>query len=428
MIFCVLAGEAARAGFLRLGPFDFDSKLTVEGVYSSNVEQERPSQATESREDWFLVVGIDLKSHADISPNTTLNLETGFAVEKHFNRPDLDNSENPFGRIGLDTSTKFGRFTLDLHGLYERTSESKENTFFPGGQGKERDPRNEWEYGATLFYERNSLKLEASALVEGERHDKEVFQEGDQDVYTFDFRADWQPHEWGGLFYEVENKKTVYIHKEDEDDEDEYEVTEKFGLEGAIPVNLLRHPHITYEFGLESKHGKDDEDNDKWKPMHTVNVFDDFNLTPSLAMGFYAKYENKIAEDDITFTYGLTLDHQISRTAKQSFMAEREPTDTFGSTKETDKTTFEYGFVKDDLFIYNLSLMFDVRYEINVPLDQDDTETERKWTWEVELKHTRPLSRSLTREIKYEYDWERTNLEDEVLDEHRVTWSYFYTF
>ena len=41
----------ASAQFLRIGPFNFTAKAKLEGVYTTNVEQERPSEATEDRED-----------------------------------------------------------------------------------------------------------------------------------------------------------------------------------------------------------------------------------------------------------------------------------------------------------------------------------------------------------------------------------------
>lgn len=46
----------------------------------------------------------------------------------------------------------------------------------------------------------------------------------------------------------------------------------------------------------------------------------------------------------------------------------------------------------------------------------------------VRLEHTRPVAERIEQRIAYTYDYEDSNLEDELLEEHRVVLTYEYTF
>jgi len=400
------------------------SQAKLEGVYTTNVEGQRPDQATASMEDYYIITGLDLNSEAKVSPNTTINLETGIAVEKHFKRPDLDNSENPFGRLGLDLRTELGRFAA-LHGgaLFERTSQSASSTYTPS-KNKKRDPKNQFDYGLGLDWNRKSLRFSADYSMTQERHIEEEFQSGDKNDEMYFYEIGWDPLQYAGVFYSWERKITEIIHTDDDQDV----ITEKLGIDGAVPLTLLRRPKVTYEFGVESKHGKDDDDDRKWVPMHTINAEDKYELSSTLELSWDVMWQNKVLEDDVVFTYGGDLKHQLSRTTEQSFRATREPVDTFGSTKNTDKTELVYSFLKNDLFIYNLNFNASISYSLNKPLDQPDVQDETIWTYTAGLIYTRALSRKLRRDIEYRFSRDDSSLEDEPLIEHAITMSYIYDF
>lgn len=422
---------SAQAQFLRIGPFDFNAKARLEGIYSSNVEQERQSQAKSEREDYYGVVGLDMMSKANVAPNTQVNVDTGISVERHVRRPDLNNSENPFGRVNLNSATEFGRFILTGRGRMERTSESAEELYVPGDK-KTTDPRTEYEGGAGLNWTRNRLGASAFYTYTAKRHEKDEYKADDQNERTFNFNTTWQVWRYNGVYFNYERKKTEFLHKErtpgSEGEETDWEETREFGMSGAIPVRFIRRPEITYSFGMESKKGNKVDDDAKWKPTHTVGASDKYDFSSSLSLAAHAQYENKIHEDTVTFQYNFDLVHQLSPSARQRLGVMRKPVDTFGSTDQTDETDWTYVFTKTDLFIYNLTFNFDASYKISRPMGPEGGETEKTTTYNFTLDHSRALTRRVERRLGYKYHWERSNLIGEVLDEHRVTLSFIYTF
>ena len=434
----------SNAQFLRLGPFDMAAEATLEGVYTTNVEGERESEAKDEREDYFIITGLQLSSMADISRNTKLNIESALSIEKHFNRPDLDNSSNPFGLFGLNSVSEFGHYTLnaDFEARREIDYQEKQGVYIPGDR-KKRDVSDVMDYGGELRWRRRSLLLSGSYTFSSERHQDEDFQDGDQDETTLNFSTDWAVIRGITLAYEYERKKTELLNGP-EGLTNDWEVTESFTVTFDEQLSLMKRPLLTYSFSMEKEDTR--EENGEWEPVHTLNLSDDRSLSSSLKliMGAVYEYDDNQEEDDISFTYNATLDHTLARTASQRISATREPVRTFGSTAESDSTTIGYAFSKRDLFIYNLTLTLGVDYSIDKPLEESalDTESEvpavvtdssageaeKIWTYKAGLSYARAVTRKIQRTVSYLYTCEDSNLETEILDEHRVTLSYIYTF
>ncbi|HMO51073.1 MAG TPA: hypothetical protein PKE26_07550 [Kiritimatiellia bacterium] len=263
--------------FLRLGPFDFDAQTFLEAIYTTNVEQERPSDATADREDFYLVWGLDLKSTAQFFPRTTVSLDTGIAIEKHFNRSDLDNSRAPFGRV-------IGRFDTDwdpikLYGgvRYERTSESVDDKFIPAGKPKKRrQVGTKLEYLAGTDYIGRYVDVGTYYSLLQERYDSFDFFEEESDEATWFYYGRIKLTEKIRLGYEVERTKTDFVNLPD--GEGDWEKTEKILLD--FTQILFERPKVTYSVGLLREYD-DEGETEGWEWTHTINVSDEWDISPT---------------------------------------------------------------------------------------------------------------------------------------------------
>jgi hypothetical protein len=420
----VLSGTAAGQA-LRLGPMDFDMAAGLKGVYSSNVEGERPSDATEERTDYFFVASLDLNGHTSLAPSTQIDVDTGIAVERHLNRPDLDDSQDPFGRFRLAASTKWrhSEFRADFDA--EHKSESKSGVYDPGSR-KKRAPHKVISYGVGWAWAYSRLRADASYSYEHTRYDDEEYKDDDEDKTTVDFGASWQLTKKLSIEYQYERKLEDYVFLTEEDDD--WEVKAFAGLRYDVFQKPLLSVYVGYT--------KDSEESNtsEWYP--TIGA--DFSATLldterwELSVDANWQHVDEIPNDS-KLTYSGTLKNQISRTAEQTLTAMQEPVETLGSNKDTDQTTVAYSFKKDDLFIYNLNFLARVEWKKDKPVEDEDSTSEGKpteytWTYDVGLNYIRALTRKLRRELRYTYTCEDSNLYDEVNDEHRVELEFIYTF
>lgn len=413
----------ARGQFLRLGPFDFNAKLTTELIYTTNVELERESEAVGEREDFYIVVALDLVSTADVAPSTQVKLDTGVAIERHLNRTDLNNTENPLGRARISTVTEISRYTLSLEAGWERTFESSEDQAFPGSSRLTRREQENYGYSAELAWQADPLKFSALYEYEADRYLDEGEDIKDKDSLGYKLEGAWSITRRVDLTYSYDRTREELINVEE--DIPEWELTQRILLKWTVTEK----PKFVYGFGFEKEDvGEDPEDEGDWEVLHTFNLSDEHQINERVRIFYLITYELEEQEedDDVTFTYSAGVDHEISRTADQSLVARKEPVDTFGSTTDTDSTRFTYDFEKRDLIMYNLNLGLTVQYQIDEPLDGG--ETEKIWTYTVELAHEVALSSRLNRRLEYLYTREDSNLEDELLEEHRVTLSFIYNF
>ena len=422
----LLSAGTARAQFLRVGPFDFDAVVRLEGIYTTNVDNERESKALAEREDYYVVLALDLSSTANLSARTTADVDAGVAVEKHFNRTDLDNSENPLGRIHARTSTEISRFIFGTYAGIERssssaTSTSGNKTFFPGSSAKTRRESTETEYGASLDWERDPFRVGYAYGFTRERFSKEEFQVGDRDETELDFEAEAKLREDLSVGYTHEKNRLELIN--DPAAPSAWKTTETIDLKWQL--DFWRHPRLTYSLAVE----KEDTDTKKgeWELLHIFSARDEYDFSRTLHLSFGAMYELEDQEEDtdISLTYDAKLEHELGRTTRHAISVVREPVDTFGSTKQSDRTEWTYDITKEDLFLYGLDLAASVQHTTNKPLDPAIPE-ETSVLYELSLANRVDISRRLSRTLIYEYSREDSDLEDEILDEHRLTLRYEY--
>lgn len=424
----ILAGMMFFSGpgfaeFMRLGPFDFMAESFLQGVYTTNVEGQRPSEATDERTDYYLIWGLGLSSKAFMTPETTLTLDTGIQFEKHFVRTDLDNSEAPFGLVQLSFQTDFDPLRLSGGAYWERDNEALEDKYVPAGRRDGNRFGTTSGYDAAADWQGRYLTLGISYDMQMERFDSTRYAGEEKDTETFTYYAGVNLVKRIQLRLEVEHKREILINSPDKDEA--WEKTERIDLVFSDIFRLLEHPSVAYSIGIERNY--EDGETDGWELVHTLAITDDWDINSRMKLAYYADYtyQQNPDEDEITLQYGVVLDHQVSPTVSQSFSASQKPVDTLGSTDDTKETQFGWDFVAEDIFIYNTFLQLGTTYKISNPLDG---ETEKAWQYTVGLGHQVALSRALARSILYEYRRESSNLELEILDEHRVTLTYDYKF
>lgn len=432
-----LLADIATGQFLRIGPFDFEAEGFVEGVYSSNIEEEeRTADPEAEREDYYSVTGVELSGNARMAPNTELQIDAGMAVEKHVNRPDLDNEEEPFTSFGFSSSTRLGPILLDADASYERTSESTDNEFDPQNR-KRRKISNESVMGLNATYEMRILTLEGGYEFERTRYDDEDFVDSDEDAETITAGVTLQPWDRLSMSYEYEKEKTDLIN---DDESTPWSITENVAIDFDLPLKLYGRDVFKYSLGIE-KEDIEGEEEGEWEVTHTVGIGDELPLietsTFMLSVDAAYQFERDQEEDDIEFSYGVFVEHQLARTAYHSLSATRQPVDTLGSTEDTDETEISYSFTKEDLFIYNLNLSLQVTYTHSDPLEEQDPaldepvvfddDVEKSWEYNVSLEHNRTISRRLEQTFGYIYSYEDSNFTDPT-EVHELRLSYTYRF
>ena len=407
----LVAPAGAHAQFLRLGPFDFTARARASWIYTTNVEQERESEAKAERKDSYYVVGLDLNSQALLSPRTKLDISTGVSVEKHQNRPDLDNSSSPFGHFQLSTMTELPPWALRGEVSYLKQSQSGEDTYVPGGR-KIRDPNAQTRYSIGPSYTRERIHVDTRYDFLRERHDEDQFRIGDKDQTTITIMGTENLTERFRLIQEYTKDDTELVETGLERNETKYRV--------GFSYMLTVHPDLSVGAGFE-KDETETNPNDAWDPYYRVELTDDRELSPRLHLRYSASYtqEKKEEADDIKFQYGAELIHNISYSAVQRVYATREPRATFGSTAETDTSTVGYRFTKSDLFIHGLNASAGVSYETDTPLDGPK---EKITTYNGSIYHRALITRRLDRRIAYDYSLEEDSLyKNDPIEEHRFT-------
>lgn len=409
----------------RLGPFEFTPSIGLELGYDSNVDDLYPDEEIPGYQpgDFYWMPSFSLRSQSTpMRPRTAVDLEGRIAYQDYFVRNDLDTEL--YG-VNVGFQTIHPRLTLSGEAGTEYSVESEIDAYVPGGAS--RDPMKTDMAGLSLQWNYRKLRFEASSTYTIERHDYELYQFDDNDELTLDWAVYLDVWSWGSLFYSSERTYTTYV--QPEPDREENENDRKFGLEGAIPVGLLKHPKITYQLGIESvDDNTDDTEGLTWEPMHTITVSDEFQLSRTVNLSASAKWENDVAEDDIGFTYDVKLEQQVGARAKHSLYWIREPGSQMGSTADTDTTTYGYDFSIHDLVFYNLTLSGLAEYKEETPLPQN-APTEETTTLQAGLQHTRQLSRRLSRNMGYQYTYETSNFHDEgPKEQHLATYALILDF
>lgn len=435
--------ETASAQTFRMGGVDFTLSATAELGYDSNVDDVYPEEEEADRQkgDFYWMPGLSLQSQAvPLRPGTTYNLGAHVSYEDYFSRNDLDTE---LYDVVLSFRTAHPRLMLGGMGTVKNEVDGIEDQYVPGQAT--RDPVLTTEGNLFANWNYRKIRLEVTADYSEELHEKEEYQAGDQEEVTLGAGAYWDVFSWGSLFYSWEKTVTTQLQTEEETDE----TVHTFGIDGAIPLSVLRRPKITYSFGFsyedEQTDAAEGEEAPTWEPTHTISVSDEYVLSRSLNLKYSATWEDTWEndspsfylpgqkrdeeEDEVTFEYNVKLTHRLGARAEHSLMFTQEPESTFGSNADTESTKFAYDFLWRDLVVDGLSFRASALYEMETPLGDENAETEETTTLTAGLNHVRQLSRRLSRVLAYEYTWENSNFHDEGANEkHLATYSLSYTF
>lgn len=457
-----LGTQPVPAQVLRLGQFEFTLLGTLEVGYDSNVDEAYPEEQERGaqKDDFYWMPGLSLKSQpVAMWPRILVNAYGSVAYQDYFERNDLDTETY---EIGLDFQSTHPRLTLG--GLLDSKVEvdAEIDVYKPGGASRTQTKTDE----ANLFANWNYrlLRLEGSADYTSERNYYLEDQADDNDelalklgAYLDNFHklslySTWEytdtlytetdeeeeetvyttgttftPFRWGGVYAEWKDTVTTTYPEGEETDE----VETKLGLIGDIPLDLLRHPRVTFSLGYkyEETTATTSEDEKTWEPVYTLTIADELQLTKTVRLSGNANWDNDVDADEVTFVYNVVLEQKIGARAKHALTFSQEPERTFGSNSDTKDTTYGYSLSIDDLIFYGLDLAFAATYEEETPLGEEDARTEETTTYELNLSHTRQLSRKLSRVLAYTYSWENSNFHEEGANErHLLTYGLTYEF
>ncbi len=419
---------SASAQFMRLGPFDLDLNTSLQGIYTTNVDGARKSESELEREDYYIVWSVGSQLAGPTTPTSELNFSTALSIEKHFVRDDLDTVSDPFGDATLTHDMELGRFDFPTAISFRRENTQEQDAttrvFIPG-QRRQRVVQDTRSFNQGVLYTFDPIRLNAQYSYVETRYPDEEFQIGDENSTTMGFGGAWDVFQIGGerrvtASYAYSREKTELVNRPEGAGSGEWQEQQSIGL----TLQILTRPNLTYTLAYV----KDDDDD--WRVTHNVAISDQWELSPTVILDASASYtrDEQPRDDDISFVYNVGLSHEIDDTLRHNFRMSREPRDTFGSTTDTDSTTYNYNITKTGLFFANLSWVFNWSHEINRPQGPEAGPTERITRYATGLNHSRAMSRRLTRSFGYLYSYETSNLEDEPIEEHRVTVGLSFSF
>ncbi len=460
-VLLTLAATASAQTF-RVGPLYMTAVGNVDFAYDSNVDETTEDEVKEgySRDDFYWMPGLSIVSApVPMRPSTMLSLAAAVAYQDYFERSDLDTETY---NVSLGFQTAHPRLTLSGNASADYSVESEEHAYVPGGFSRDPMTTHIADISANWNYRR--LRMEGRSAFTRERHDYEEYWADDQDeavlfagayldnIYRVNFLAsleqtdttfmeadkeenetvttlgaDWPVFSWGGLFYTWEKTVTEYLPEGKETEETDGTL----GINGTIPIDWIRHPKITYSIGIEHEQTTEanGEETDEWQPVHTITVSDEYQLTKTVEILGSATWDDDVAEDEVEFTYNVRLVQQIGARAEHALSFTQEPKPTFGSTSDTETTTYGYNLDVKDILFYNLNMNLGVTYEEETPLGEVNALTEKTTTYNWGLNHTRKLSRQLDRTLSYQYTWEKSDMDKTgATIRHLVIYGFAYTF
>lgn len=425
VLFLALLPANVRAQSLRLGLLELTVTARGDVVYDSNVDGVYPEGEMPGlyQEDMYLMPGLMIGSQAvPMRPNTTFNANASLSYMDYFKRNDLDTE---LYSANVNFQTVHPRLTLGGMAGTEYAVEGAPDEYMPGGVS--RDPTKTDTFSGFLNWNYWIVRVETRAETIRERHDYEMFQMGDNDETTLTASAYLDVFTWGSLYATWEKTTTLFIQSGEEKDE----TTTTLGLSGSVPFSLLRRPRITYSIGISSEQEEVDgvETEEKWEPTHTLTVADEYQLTKSINLAGTATWQNTPSDEEVSFLYDIRLTQLLGTHAEHSLSFSQEPQPTFGSTTETETTTYSYRIMLHDLLMRNLSMSLETLYEESTPLEEVVSETEKTSTVTLNISHARQLTRKLNRLLSYVYTIENSNFHHHGPNEkHLLTYGFAYTF
>jgi hypothetical protein len=474
-----LASPAPAAGpALHLGPFDIFASANAGVEYSDNYDGDYPEEVdhSEHKDDFTFTAGLAANTGLAARENVNFALGGSIGYEKYlyhdeddtmtysgiadltvrmpplltlhgmagaeYSIEELEISETEAKEEGVETESEYEYDAI--------TGTIRKKTYRKGHSHLRHDPCLTLTYGADAIFESGNFTLNAGVTFTSEAYDKKDSKEGDNDEWDYTGGAHYALTDFLGLYYTYERTETTYPHQPDS--VREIENTHEFGFDGSLP--WIRHPVITWSVGVESSNDEPTEREYSWEPTYTINASDSFAIMPNLLFAGALTWERDVDDDDISFTYDLSLTHTWGRLT-QALVFTQEPESTFGSNQDTKDTTFAYTVGISDVLIKGLALSASLQYEIEEPLGVDkppaldDEERaalaeepsgegegggsgsgiEYTRTIDASVSHSRPLTLSLSRTLSYTYSYELSNFHHHgPCQEHVVSYSLNYVF
>lgn len=425
-VLLLLAPVEAFAGPVRVGGLEVQPTANLTLGYDSNVDGAYPEDETPNyrKDDFYVKPGVTLRfAPIRLPPSTTVTLNGSWAYEDYFKRNDLDTDVYNLS-AGFDTVMTY----LTLNGSFvasRQTDHSQDETYYPGGTS--RDPNNTIDAAINANFALRKFRFTASQTYSREVHDLKEYKEGNQQEWSTTLSAYYDFLTWASFFYSWNRDETELL---EVDEDNTVDTTEDFGISGVIPTSILRRPAVTWSIGGTREKSNTDTEDPRWEFTYNLGVSDTIQLDKCLTLSYNVSWdsEDNKDEDEVGFTYGINLTHLWGPHITQTFGYTREPVDTFGSTTDTDTTTFSYALSIANFFLKGLSAGYSISYEISDPLE-GDSPTEYTTTQSVNLSHSRVLSKHLSRTISYVYQWENTNAHhDGPMQEHTIEYLLNYVF
>jgi hypothetical protein len=425
-VLALTAGAQSPIEQLTIGPLKLQKSVFADLTATTNVDGISEETARESgvdREDVYLTYGFRFGISGRIYPDIDLNFSTNLSKERHFIRTDLnDDGEIPFlGDANFDFNRSRGHLRYGISLQHNASTEQeKQKVFVPAARREQsvREVEQVTTFGTTLGWTYQRLTLNSSYSNSRTRFNEE-FADGDDNEQNVALSANYQLNR----IFSVSASHTL-------------ENTEQVGQPGSpetgweetstvqLNANLLQRPSLTYSVGAERE--VDGERKGEWDPTHTFNLSDFRNIGSNVRLSANATYsmeENPEAED-ISFVYNVNVTHTMPHGISQSLNLVREPVDTFGSTTDSDQTTYAYNLNKNQLFILNLSAGLSFTREETKPKFSDGSEGPVEITedfiFNLSWNGGKRPARWLTLRRDYQYIF--TDSSDEgTFDEHRLT-------
>ena len=413
---------SAQAQFLRVGPIYFSGSLTQETVASSNVNSLSKREAKErglKREDFYLTFGITLTGQGKFYPDIDVNLSTSYNREWHFIQADTDPGNIPFlGDGAFDFSKQSGYLSFSMLASHSaNTTREKDTIFVPQGQLLVRDILQQSQLTSDISYARKAMSVNAGYTATRSRHTEE-FEEGDSDSQTISGGIDYSPIQRASAAYTYSRSKSELLNPSAEAPPSRWLETQS----ATVTYRVLQRPSLIYTGGFE----KEDDRIvlGSWDPVHTLSLSDSREPLKNVGATYNASYnfDQEEEEDDIGFTYGATVNHDINRWVSHNLNVSRSPVDTFGSTVTSDSTTATYSFRLTELLMKNFSADFSATYSKTTPKGEQAGPTEERTDYRFQAMKSRPIpwSRKLSANLIYDYSYEIPDGRD-TFDAHELS-------
>jgi len=396
-----------QAEFMRIGNVGLTLGLNFGANYATNVDGVTDQiMTTEGTEDFWITYGANLSATAAYFPKISLAASTSLTWEKHFIKDEESPDNEPSINISATTSGSSGAWNYSFNYTREEplTEEESSQVFIGGRTQAARDRIVTDSLSTTLGWNYKSLTLSGSHNFSRETH-REGLEAGNTEWHALSFSSTYQLHPRVNMNYAASWTRDTFPDQDPPPDAP-WLRTQSAGLTFLI----LQKPSLSLSIGAEREEELEDRKG-QWDPIYTFTLSDSRNLAPNLTLNGSATYniEKNPEEDDIAFSYSGTLAHTMPHGWAQSLTANREPAQTFGSSTETDSTTYSYSLTKGDFIFRQIAMSLSLTRNIDRPPNDAPKEVSDNLTFS--LSRALPqLFRNFNHSCTYTYTIEDSNL------------------